>query len=39
VNNAFDRGPPLVSMVGPSFGSGNAFPQVYNSLGRKSSST
>jgi outer membrane receptor protein involved in Fe transport len=38
VNNLFDRDPPTcdsTSVCGPPFGNGNAYPQVYDSLGRK----
>ena len=35
-NNVFDRSPPVASgnAVGPPFGNGNTFPQVYDALGR-----
>jgi outer membrane receptor protein involved in Fe transport len=38
VNNVFDRDPPVcdsTSVCGPPFGNGNAYPQVYDALGRK----
>jgi outer membrane receptor protein involved in Fe transport len=37
INNLFDRDPPIVdsAIAGPAFGSGNTYPQVYDSLGRK----
>lgn len=36
VNNVFDRDPPLASsdVTGPPFGSGNTYPQVYDTMGR-----
>lgn len=36
VNNLFDRDPPIVGgqVLTPVFGSGNTFPQVYDSMGR-----
>ncbi len=37
VNNVTDRDPPIVSsgLVGPPFGNGNTYPQVYDALGRR----
>jgi outer membrane receptor protein involved in Fe transport len=38
VNNVFDKDPPIsdaTGVVGPPFGNGNTYPQVYDSLGRK----
>jgi len=36
INNIFDRDPPIVTsaFAGPPFGSGNTYPQVYDTLGR-----
>jgi outer membrane receptor protein involved in Fe transport len=37
INNVFDKDPPIVSstIAGPPYGSGNTYPQVYDTLGRK----
>jgi outer membrane receptor protein involved in Fe transport len=38
VNNLFDKDPPIsdsTGVVGPPFGNGNTYPQVYDALGRK----
>jgi iron complex outermembrane receptor protein len=38
VNNVFDKDPPIgdaTGVIGPPFGNGNTYPQVYDSLGRK----
>ena len=36
VNNVFDHDPPVISstIAGPPFGSGNTYPQIYDTLGR-----
>jgi len=36
VNNIFDKSPPVAGgdVVGPPFGNGNTFPQVYDAMGR-----
>jgi outer membrane receptor protein involved in Fe transport len=35
-NNLFDKSPPVAAgdVVGPPFGNGNTFPQVYDAMGR-----
>jgi outer membrane receptor protein involved in Fe transport len=37
INNVFDKDPPIISsnIAGPPYGSGNTYPQVYDTLGRK----
>ena len=38
MNNLFDKDPPIGNfsgVIGPPFGNGNTYPQVYDSLGRK----
>jgi len=34
VNNVFDREPPIATQLPAGFGSGNTYPQVYDSMGR-----
>jgi outer membrane receptor protein involved in Fe transport len=38
VNNVFDKDPPIsnsTTIVGPPFGSGNTYPQMYDAMGRR----
>jgi outer membrane receptor protein involved in Fe transport len=35
VNNVLDKDPPLSGLVSATFGNGNTYPQVYDSLGRR----
>jgi len=35
INNLFDRDPPVGGVTSGTFGNGNTFPQVYDSLGRR----
>jgi iron complex outermembrane recepter protein len=35
INNLFDKDPPLSGLTSATFGNGNTYPQVYDSLGRR----